>query len=588
MVLRYALAFSVALLLSAGFTKLTIALCKRQGWLSPPRSDRWHTGSPALFGGVAIALGFALTGVLVLPFSEALLWKIIGVSVAFVGIGLYDDVRKLSPMAKLLLQSLGACLVIHFGVVYHFRLSFWINAAVTLLWIVGITNALNLLDNIDGLSVGVAAIAAGYLAYFYRLAGSAAAVLILVAFIGAALGFLVFNFSPAKIFMGDSGSLFIGFLLACVSAMETTHLSNTGAFLFAPIMILIIPIFDTAFVSLTRKLSGRAISVGGRDHTSHRLAAVGLNDRRVVLVFYFLSACSGMLAVLLHQFPSAGVSVIPLFLILITLLGIYLVSSRSAWPAPSQRGPFLVLAQSFFPLLIDLILLTVAYYSAFLLRFEGTLIHANTILFWRTLPLVIGSHVIVTSLSGIYWDRPVVLSLYHVFRIVRLASISTVLATTCITALYRFQGVSRVVFVLFWILEVGLLSGARAAFGFFNLTLRPNGPKSRTLILGSEERAVLAANHFEILQPGSVVGLLGTDGAETGKILDKFSVIGSIQDMERTLAKHHISQLVVATEIDLDTVRDLCTRNKQLEIIEFQLQIRPLRLARSARAAAAD
>ena len=229
-----------------------------------------------------------------------------------------------------------------------------------------------------------------------------------------------------------------------------------------------------------------------------------------------------------------------------------------------------------------------AYYSAFLLRFEGTLIHANTILFWRTLPLVIGSHVIVTSLSGIYWDRPVVLSLYHVFRIVRLASISTVLATTCITALYRFQGVSRVVFLLFWILEVGLLSGARAAFGFFNLTLRPNGPKSRTLILGSEERAVLAANHFEILQPGSVVGLLGTDGAETGKILDKFSVIGSIQDMERTLAKHHISQLVVATEIDLDTVRELCTRNKQLEIIEFQLHIRPLRLARSARAATAD
>src|SRR5439155_515541 len=240
----------------------------------------------------------------------------IGVSVVFVGIGLYDDVRRLSPTAKLLLQSLGACLVIHFGVVYHFRLSFWINAAVTLLWIVGITNALNLLDNIDGLSVGVA-----------------------------------------------------------------------------------------------------AISVGRRDHTSHRLAAVGLNDRRVVLVFYFLSACSGMLAVLLHQFPSAGVSVIPLFLILITLLGIYLVSSRNAWPAPSQRGPLLVLAQSFFPLLIDLVLLTVAYYSAFLLRFQGTLIHANTILFWRTLPLVIGSHVIVTSLSGIYWDRPVVLSLYHVFRI---------------------------------------------------------------------------------------------------------------------------------------------------------------------------
>src|SRR5207245_9134611 len=187
-------------------------------------------------------------------------------------------------------------------------------------------------------------------------------------------------------------------------------------------------------------------------------------------------------------------SVVPLLLIVIPLLGVSLLSSVNAWPAPSQRGPLLVLAQSFFPLRIDLMLLTVAYYSAFLLRFEGTLIHANTILFWRTLPLVIGSHVIVTSLSGIYWDRPVVLSLYHVFRIVRLASISTVLATTCITALYRFQGVSRVVFLLFWILEVGLLSVARAAFVFFTLTLRPHGPKSRTLILGSEERAVMAAN----------------------------------------------------------------------------------------------
>src|SRR4029077_15375024 len=155
-------------------------------------------------------------------------------------------------------------------------------------WLVGITNALNLLDNIDGLAGGVAAIGALFLTYLCHAAHQPAHAALCAPFAGAVCGFLVFNFNPASIFMGDCGSLFLGFFLAG-SALINPAAGRSRTFLpvlAVPVLILFIPIFDTLFVMVQRKLAGRPVSLGGRDHTSHRLVALGLSERHAVLLLY--------------------------------------------------------------------------------------------------------------------------------------------------------------------------------------------------------------------------------------------------------------------------------------------------------------
>ena len=149
------------------------------------------------------------------------------------------------------------------GVTYPLFHNSSLNMAVSLLWIVGITNAFNLLDNMDGLAAGVALISALYLAYFYASSGSRENAILVILIAGAVAGFLIFNLNPARIFMGDCGSLFIGFLLGTSSQLEVTHVVGVPAFALAPVVVLAIPIFDTFFVSVTRRLRGQAVSRAG-------------------------------------------------------------------------------------------------------------------------------------------------------------------------------------------------------------------------------------------------------------------------------------------------------------------------------------
>src|SRR6185312_13029571 len=155
------------------------------------------------------------------------------------------------------------------------------NMVITIFWLIGITNAINLLDNMDGLATGIAAIASAFLTLNFITANHPTETLMLAVFTGALLGFLVYNSNPASIFMGDSGSMFIGFFLAAAALINVAG-GRSRSFLpvlAVPILVLFIPIFDTTFVTVLRKLSGRAASQGGRDHTSHRLVALGMSER---------------------------------------------------------------------------------------------------------------------------------------------------------------------------------------------------------------------------------------------------------------------------------------------------------------------
>jgi UDP-GlcNAc:undecaprenyl-phosphate GlcNAc-1-phosphate transferase len=278
-----------------------------------------------MLGGVAVWAGVLVAAAVVAPRSLTTFNVFLLGSLAFV-LGLIDDILQLKPSTKLLGQIFVGCVAVVLGLQLNWTGSPALDAMISLMWFVGITNAFNLLDNMDGLCAGIAGIAA--LAFsFSALSGSQPTTLALTAAVaGASAGFLIYNFNPASVFMGDSGSLFLGGMLAVIGLLggrqgQTEVLSA----LTVPVLIMLIPIFDTTFVTVSRKLSGRAASRGGRDHTSHRLVALGFSERQAVLLLYVLAAAGGATAIAVRRagFQEAGV-VLALLLVTLVLLGIQL------------------------------------------------------------------------------------------------------------------------------------------------------------------------------------------------------------------------------------------------------------------------
>src|SRR5204863_3959708 len=247
---------------------------------------------------------------------------------------------------------------------------------ITIFLLIGITNAINLLDNMDGLATGIAAIASGFLTLNFIAANQTTEAMMLGAFAAALIGFLIYNSNPASIFMGDSGSMFIGFFLASSSLINLAG-GRSRAFvpvLVVPILVLFIPIFDTTFVTILRKLSGRAASQGGRDHTSHRLVALGLSEKRAVQLLYGLAALSGLLAVTVSQLkPDVSIAILALFTLALTLLGVYLAGVKGydeedQLRAENESALFAFLIdfsykRRIFEVLLDVMLVMLAYWS---------------------------------------------------------------------------------------------------------------------------------------------------------------------------------------------------------------------------------
>ncbi|MDQ3180056.1 MAG: undecaprenyl/decaprenyl-phosphate alpha-N-acetylglucosaminyl 1-phosphate transferase, partial [Acidobacteriota bacterium] len=298
-------AFVIALLsfvLSIGLTYLVRGFARKKNFVAKPKLDRWHKKPTAMLGGVAIFLTTALMYVLFVPQTSDSLVILAGSLFLFL-VGLIDDILHIKPYQKLIGQFIGVAIVVGYGLVLPWTNSEILNIGITAFWLIGITNAINLLDNMDGLAAGISAIAAFALAVGFGASGQPDELLLVAAFIGALVGFLVYNFNPASIFMGDCGSMFVGFFLA--SSVLLTQVGGRSrsvvSVLAVPALILFVPIFDTTFVTLLRKIWGRKASQGGRDHTSHRLVALGLSERSAVLLLYGLALAAGVLSLMLSR-----------------------------------------------------------------------------------------------------------------------------------------------------------------------------------------------------------------------------------------------------------------------------------------------
>ncbi|HEX9458707.1 MAG TPA: hypothetical protein VGA84_06150 [Thermoanaerobaculia bacterium] len=538
------------------------ALARRFGIVAAPKADRWHKKPTAMMGGVAIFLAVIATVLLFVPQTRAS-WAVLGASTLLFAVGLVDDFLHIKPYQKLIGQIIGAAIILNYGLVLPWTASPTLNMLVTFVWLIGLTNALNMLDNMDGLATGTAALAAAFLGVNFLLNHQLNEAMMLEAFAGALLGFLIFNHHPASIFMGDCGSLFIGFFLA-----SSALLSGSGggrsrsllAVLAVPVLVLCVPIFDTTFVTVMRKMAGRAASQGGRDHTSHRLVALGLSEKHAVWMLYACSIAAGSLALLARR-ASLDVSLAAIagFVIVLTFLGIYLGRVRvySEEEVAAARSKPLVAflfdlshKRRIFEVLLDVLLISGAYYLAYAIKFGPFDGSPNWQLFLQTLPLLVLVKLVAFLLTGIYrglWKYASLSSVTDFARAVALGSLGAVLV---IVFTFRFDGFSRGVFVLDALMLFMLITASRFAFRILRriFPVHVHGGK-RVLIYGAGDGGELV--YRELLNnPGLQyvpVAFADDDAAKAGRFIHGIPVYSTATSFAEVRRRLQVEEVLIST-----------------------------------------
>ncbi len=502
-------------------------------------------------------------------FGQSYLPLIICASGIFL-LGLADDIFNMAPQHKLAAQIVITSILIIFGFRLSWTFSKTINLFLSIIWIVGITNAFNLLDNMDGLSAGIAFIAGLFLFLMHFInptinSFSGPMLVMSVIYIGAILGFLIYNFQPASIFMGDAGSLFIGFTLAGMTVMTNTGKAASGStshllsVIAIPVLILFIPILDTGFVSVMRKLFSRPISQGGQDHSSHRMVAIGFSERKAVLVLYLLSIVSGAIALAI-SYLSVGTSLVVIILYLLGVLFFWIYLGRvKVYPEDSilsgtdRRGitPILIeitYRRRIFEVLLDVVLITVAYYTAYLLRFEGVP-GGNFDYFLKSLPLVISCQIFWLYIMGVYrgvWESA---SLRDLTGYIKAITGGTVMPVLILLLLYRFYSFSRAVFGIYWILMLILISLSRLSFRLLDEGIRKGNQKGKpTLVYGAGVGGQMAMREIETNRDlgMTIVGFIDDNARIHGRKIQGYSVLGGQEGLENIIKKHNIQEIIVS------------------------------------------
>ena len=591
-----AIAGGAALLASIALTPAVRALARRGGMVAKPKSDRWHTRPTAMLGGVAIAVAVLGSVLLLLPQTRENV-IVMAASAALFAVGLADDFLHIKPYQKLIGQLLGAAAVVALGLILPWTASYVINVLITLFWLVGITNAVNMLDNMDGLAVGVCAIAAAFLAMNFYAGDQFPQSLMLIAFAGALVGFLVYNHHPASIFMGDCGSMFVGFFLASsvlAAGTGSGRSRSVAAVLAVPVLVLLVPIFDTTLVTLLRKLAGRPASQGGRDHTSHRLVALGLSEKHAVWMLYTFALAAGALAMLVrHATLDVSVGVIAAFTVVLTLLGVYLARVRvydQDEIAPRRPAVFTFLLhlsykRRLFEVALDVVLIVLSYYFAHAIVLGPAADSGEWRLFLRTLPIVLAVKLAALLLSGVYrglWRYP---SLADVVRYTRGVAFGSVATIVCAGLVGGFDGLKPSVFVIDAMLLLLALSASRFAFRLLRklVPLPHQRHGKRVVIYGAGDGGELLVrelrNNAELQRVP--MAFLDDDPRKAGRLLHGLTIAtpdgaGSIAALCRAVAAEEL--LVSTSKVPptrMRAVADECER-AGVAVRQMNIDIRAL------------
>lgn len=585
----------ISFALSLGLTFAVRELARRYGFVAKPKLDRWHKRPTAMMGGVAIFLTTIIAYLLFVDYTRES-WIILGGSSFLFLVGLVDDVLHIKPYQKLIGQLGGAAIIIGFGLTLPWTESPIINIGITILWLIGITNAVNLLDNMDGLAAGIAAIATFSLAIGFNASGQVNEMVLIATFTGALIGFLAFNLNPASIFMGDCGSMFVGFLLASSVLLTQVGGRSRGvvSILAVPALILFVPIFDTTFVTVLRKIWGRKASQGGRDHTSHRLVALGLSERNAVFMLYGLAILACAISLVVRELqPTQSLALIAFFTIVLTIIGVYLAKvkvyeEQQEELALQNHAVFGFLLnfsykRRIFEVFLDVFLITLSYYCAYILLFPDFESTDNWNLFIKSLPILIVFKLAAFLVVGVYrgiWRYTSLGDLWTFIKGVALGSIVSVLA---ILLLYRFQNFSRAVFILDGIILLSALGLSRMAFRFFRqfLPMPSSGEGRKVLIYGAGDGGEMVLRELKN-NPNwnySPIGFVDDDPLKKDKVIHGLKVFGGNGSLAQICREGDVQEILISfREISperLEDVREIC-READVSLKKAQLKIEPL------------
>ena len=567
--------FSIVVLV----TPVIIMIAKRTGMISQPQFDRWHSKPTAMLGGIGIFIGVLSCVIWNGLLGSIHLGLVFGAVLIFIS-GLYDDVKGLRPYVKLVIHIIAAVLVMTSGIFFgKGLLPGYIAIPITFFWVVGIINAMNLLDNMDGLCAGISGIISFFLGIVFLLNNQSVLSLLSFSVSGAAFGFLVYNFRPAKIFMGDSGSLFLGFLLSTLALMGTYETkSHILLSLGIPLLIMSLPIFDTTLVTVSRKYFSRPISQGGKDHSSHRLITLGFSERKSLLVMYGIAILGGGIALGL-TYLNLSISLLLIVLSLIVFVGfgaflsrvkVYTVNEYESL-LENNDGKRVTLIRTVLQykrqiveVSVDSILVMYSLYLAAWLQYNGEIPHDFIASYPSLVTVLLPYSLIVFLVFRFYSDIWRYLTVSDSLRFVFAVGVLALSMFLFIPLLdiYDLQFTTVVIFaiVLFLLLSLFRLSERLLYTLQRAVTNGDNQTSTRVLLVGAGDTGSIALR--EIIQNKKLnfkpIGFIDDDPSKKGVRIDGYPVMGSTTSINDIVTSKQIDKIIISiTDVGREKLKSI-------------------------------
>ena len=526
-----------------------------------PTGERWHEQPTPMFGGIGIFAGF-LAAVLLALATGALEWSgelggiLAGIAVLFVA-GLIDDLRHLSPLAKLAAQIAAAVIVLASGLEVEIVGNDVLAWGIGLLWLVGITNAFNLLDNMDGLATTLAAIACGYFAIDAVTEHENETVLVLALALGlACVAFLPFNLRPGKaaaVFMGDSGSQVLGFGLASLAlASSWTVAGTTFATVLLPLLILAVPILDTTLVTVVRLAQRRPVTQGGKDHTSHRLVYYGLSESKAVLLLAVVAGAIGATALAYNVLDNARLTSVGVLLtfVLLVQFGSFLsdLEERSraggTTTEPSLWRALIFEPRRLLEVVVDFVLICGSFLAAYLLVLGDAGTEFERSVFLSALPILLATRYALFVALGVYRRVWRYATARDVVPIGVACVASAVLAYLIVIALRDIGSFPAEVFVVDALLCTMLVGASRLTLRLLpEARARRHG--RRVLIIGAGRAGRGLARELHDTHEARVVGFLDDNPRVRRRRIQGITVVGALDEASRAIAGCRADEVLV-------------------------------------------
>ena len=556
----------------------------RLGAVDEPGGRKIHLIAVPRLGGVSVVVAVCMTVLAAHGLEgafqgfvldiEAWMPVFVGASIVFL-VGFWDDLRPLPAWVKFIFQAAAACLAMWLGVriesLFGGPSSLGVFAIpLTFLWIVGLTNAFNLIDGLDGLAAGLGFIAAGTSATIFFMGGGASEGLLLLILAGALAGFLVYNFHPASIFLGDSGSQVIGYVLA-VTAITGSQKGATALPVIIPLLVFGLPIVDT-LLSIARRAfrnpgpsprrhatmrermrSAKHIFKGDRDHVHHRLLAMGFSHRSAVLMLYGFAAGLSSLALIAVAAEYRNASAILLAVIIVAYISVRRLGYEEV--AMLRIGNYLrrceriVSTRLSFLIMLDVILIATAYYAAFVLKYDGLALPGAMGWYLFAFPCVLLIQISVFVALGLYRGGSRVMDIADLLPVSVIVGIAVLFSYVLSVIFDPPQGVSAFFGIDALLLQVLLLGGRSAYKILMRAPAEDTTEGGHVLIYGAGRRGESIVRELAGKALGlRPIGFLDDDPNLIGRTIDRVEVMGSSRDMARILTAHPIKAIIISSQ----------------------------------------